>query len=73
MKDSEFYIVKTKLDLLKKYIDAQAMDEALWFEAETAPEAYLQKELRTVAWLIEEATCLDIINEIDMLKELKGS
>jgi hypothetical protein len=45
-----------KLELLKKYVAVQAEDEALWFQAEQITEAYLQRELRRLAWLIEEAT-----------------
>ncbi len=44
-----------KLHLLKKYIAIQAEDESLWFHAEFATEAYLQIELRKIAYLIEEA------------------
>ncbi len=65
--------MKTKLNLLKKYLEVQASSLELWLNPETETENCLQQELRKVAWLIEEATCLDIINEIDMLKELKGS
>ena len=36
-------------------IDAQAEDEGLWFVAQTAPEAYLQKELRRLHAAIEAA------------------
>ncbi len=31
---------------LKKIVDEQLEDEGLWFEAQTAPEAYLQQELK---------------------------
>lgn len=34
-------------------VSAQAEDEGLWFEAKTAPEAYLQQELRMLHELIE--------------------
>ena len=30
----------------RKIVDEQAEDEGLWFIAKTAPEAYLQQELR---------------------------
>ena len=36
-----------------KVVVEQADDEALWFEAATAPEAYLQKELRRLHQVIE--------------------
>lgn len=34
-------------------VDEQAEDEGLWFEAETAAEAYLQQELRCLHRVIE--------------------
>lgn len=34
-------------------VNEQAEDEGIWFEAETAPEAYLQQELRKLHGLIE--------------------
>ena len=34
-------------------VDEQAEDEALWFHAVTAPEAYLQQELRRLHAAIE--------------------
>jgi hypothetical protein len=58
-----------KLLLLKEYIEAQARDEGLWFNSETAPESYLQQELRRVAWLIEEANEEQIKQEIARLVE----
>ena len=43
--------------LLIEATDKQAKDEGLWFVAQTAPEAYLQQELRALHRLIEgEAT-----------------
>jgi len=38
---------------IKRLIDKQAEDEGLWFIAETAPEAYLQQELRRLHGAIE--------------------
>jgi hypothetical protein len=35
-------------------VDEQAEDEGLWFVAQTAPEAYLQQELRRLHAAIEE-------------------
>jgi hypothetical protein len=35
-------------------VNEQAEDEGLWFEAETAPEAYLQQELRRLHQIIED-------------------
>ncbi len=42
-----------KLELIKAMVNEQAEDEGLWFDAETAPEAYLQHELRKLHRLIE--------------------
>ena len=39
--------------LARKVCSEQAEDEGLWFEAETAPEAYLQQELRRLHAVIE--------------------
>lgn len=38
---------------LKKIVDEQADDDGLWFKAQTAPEAYLQQELRRLHRAIE--------------------
>ena len=38
---------------LLAFVNQQAEDEGLWFEAQTAPEAYLQMELRRLHALIE--------------------
>jgi len=45
-----------KLKALRQIVDEQAEDESLWFVAETAPEAYLQQELRRLHDAIERAT-----------------
>jgi len=37
-----------KLKAIQDYVDKQACDEGLWFNAKTALEAYLQQELRDV-------------------------
>lgn len=37
----------------KEIVDQQAEDEGLWFQAETAPEAYLQQELRKLHQAVE--------------------
>ena len=39
---------------LRKFIDLQAEDEGLWFVAETASEAYVQRGLRGCHQYIEE-------------------
>lgn len=41
---------------IQKVVDEQAEDEGLWFFAETAPEAYLMKELRRLHAVIEKVT-----------------
>jgi hypothetical protein len=42
-----------KLSTLRNIVSAQAEDEGLWFQAATAPEAYLQQELRKLHAAIE--------------------
>ena len=39
----------------QKFVDLQAEDEGLWFIAETATEAYLQRALRGCHQMIEQA------------------
>lgn len=46
----------TDITEIRALVDKQAEDEGLWFEAETAPEAYLQQELRKLHALIEDIT-----------------
>lgn len=41
------------LTRIRALVSAQAEDDGLWFEAKTAPEAYLQQELRMLHELIE--------------------
>ena len=44
---------------LRALVDAQAEDPALWFfPARTAPEAYLQQELRRLHDAIEHLDCV---------------
>lgn len=38
---------------IKALVETQANDDGLWFKAETAPEAYLQQELRKLHAVIE--------------------
>ena len=50
------YTAAGELESLKKartLVAEQAEDEGLWFIAETAPEAYLQQELRRLHKIIE--------------------
>lgn len=42
------------ITLLKAAVNQQAEDEGIWFMAQTAPEGYLQQELRRLHRLIEE-------------------
>ncbi len=44
---------EARLEVIADFVRLQAEDEGLWFEAETAPEAYLQRELRVLHGLIE--------------------
>ena len=37
-----------------KLVNSQAEDEGIWFVAKTAPEAYLQQELRKLHKIIED-------------------
>lgn len=48
--------MSSALKEIRALVDAQAEDEGLWFVAETAPEAYLQHELRRLHSLIEALT-----------------
>jgi hypothetical protein len=44
------------LERLQRLVDEQAEDAGLWFVAQTAPEAYLQQELRRLHREIEGST-----------------
>lgn len=46
--------VAQRLDRIRALSLAMAEDDGLWFEAQTAPEAYLQQELRRLMREIEE-------------------
>ena len=50
---SEGELLRERLDVAMGTVSAQALDEGLWFEAETAPEAYLQDALRTLHEVVE--------------------
>ncbi len=43
----------TRLAAARRIVDEQAKDEGLWFNARTAPEAYLQQELRRLHAAVE--------------------
>ena len=42
-----------RLDSVKKHCARQADDDGCWFNAETAPEAYLQEQLRALHRVVE--------------------
>ena len=43
----------SKLRDAEAVVNEQAEDEGLWFQAQTAPEAYLQQELRRLHAAVE--------------------
>ena len=45
---------EAELAKLRQMVAQQAEDDGLWFNAATAPEAYLQQELRKLHAAIEE-------------------
>jgi hypothetical protein len=55
--------------MLKEYIDKQTDDNGLWFDVTYITEAYLQAELRRLAWMIEDATVEQIQDEINKYEE----
>jgi hypothetical protein len=46
--------LKGKLERIQAEVDRQANDDGLWFNAETASEAYLQQEIRKLHAIIED-------------------
>lgn len=46
--------LERELAKLRQMVAQQAEDEGLWFNAATAPEAYLQQELRKLHAAVEE-------------------
>lgn len=46
--------LEEQVEALRKLVGKQAEDEGLWFVAQTAPEAYLQQELRKLHAAIEQ-------------------
>jgi gentisate 1,2-dioxygenase len=46
--------IQDKLKRIQAFVNQQAEEEGLWFEAETAPEAYLQEALRELYRVIED-------------------
>lgn len=51
--DQPCYLALNRYRQARMLIDAQAKDDGLWFAARTAPEAYLQQELRRLTAAIE--------------------
>ena len=48
-----YNLLRAHIRAIKELVTAQANDDGLWFVAKTAPEAYLQQELRKLHHLIE--------------------
>lgn len=46
--------LRARLSTLKELVEEQANDAGLWFDAETAPEAYVQRELRRLHSAVED-------------------
>jgi hypothetical protein len=44
---------RRSLAAVQRLVDKRATDEGLWFIAQTAPEAYLQQELRKLHGAVE--------------------
>ena len=57
------YFLEEKI-AVKAIVDEQANDDGLWFEAMTAPEAYLQAALRRLHAVIETPTKTEQQNEV---------
>lgn len=51
--DQEDQVALDRLRAAQRLVEEQAEDEGLWFIAMTAPEAYLQQELRRLHAVIE--------------------
>lgn len=52
--EANYVELHRELARLRKMVNEQAEDDGLWFCARTAPEAYLQQELRKLHAAIEE-------------------
>ena len=59
-----------RLKLIQKLVNEQAEDEGLWFQAESATEAYLQQALRKLHEIIEGKTGDECA--MDILKSFLG-
>jgi len=47
------FMMERELKAIRDVVSEQVKDEGLWFVAKTAPEAYLQQELRRLHTVIE--------------------
>jgi len=54
---------RTNMNKILEKVLEQTEDEGLWFEAKTAPEAYLQSELRELHRIIENESRKNNIKE----------
>lgn len=60
--------MSTKLELLQRYCDVQGRDELIWTAPETPAINYLQRKLRELVWLIEDAGRDEILDCIATYK-----
>ncbi len=51
--DGRVEVSEAWLRALRKLVEKQAEDDGLWFQARTAPEGYLQQELRRLHAAVE--------------------
>lgn len=68
---SRLEAAERQLDAVRTLVDQQAEDPGLWFQAATAPEAYLQQELRRLHERVESKTLADPsrVAPVDRLSE----
>lgn len=57
--DADLEAAERQLVAVRTLVDQQAEDPGLWFQAATAPEAYLQQELRRLHERVESKTLAD--------------
>ena len=50
---AEYMDEHARMEVARRLVDAQAADAGLWFQAQTAPEAYLQAALRMLHAVLE--------------------
>jgi len=58
---------------IRAFVDDQAEDENVWFRAVTLPEAYLQKELRSLHAVVEMNDCTNAAGLTDDLSRRAGT